>query len=450
MKRLIFTFLLGAASTQVIAQQHFAGINTSSHTSIVNGVMNPAEFANINSTYGINVLGLSVNASGNKVGFSDLVKGNDIETLIFQGSDAANLRFDGEIIGPGISYKMDKWAFAFTTKAYGKLDIVDVDVNIGDAIANAGINSIAGSTVIANNSNQRVNGTTWGEIGLSAARNIFEDDQQKINVGASFKILFPGSYANFGADRFHGTVNNTLGNGTLTNTEANLNIAYSGNLGENFTDFNDYASSLFGRLGGLAVDIGLNYQLKDNAEEGKYKLNAGLSVRNLGGMTFKSSNNSSTNYVLSIEGSQSLDLNQFENVDSLEEVEDILLASGYLNRTDNRSTDFKVKLPTTISAYADVRIIPDLFATIYTQQKLTKNDENDQIGTENFVSVTPRYLLKEMEFFLPLAVNEISGFSAGVGFRAYGFYLGSSSMLSALISDSKQADVFIGYSFNLK
>ena len=449
MKNKILIFIGLVATFQMAAQQHFAGVNTSSHTSIVNGVMNPAEFANINSTYSVNVLGISINASSNKVGFSDLVNGNDLEELIFEGSEAASLRFDGEILGPGFAYKIDKWSFALTTKAYAKLDLVDIDVHIGDAIANAGVNSLFGSTVISNNENQRVTGTTWGEVGFSVARNLYETEQHKINGGATFKLLFPGSYANFGADRFQGTINNNIGEPTLSDAHANLNIAYSGNLGQDFADFNDYASSLFGRLDGFAVDFGVNYQMKDT-EEGKYKLNAGLSVRNIGAMTFKSTNNSSTNYDLTIEGTESLDLTQFENVTSLEEIEDILLESGYLDLDDNSSRDFKVKLPTVISVYADVKIIPDLFATFYTQQKLNKNDANDQIGTENVISVTPRYLLKNVEFFLPLATNEISGFSAGVGFRAYGFYIGSASILSAVLADSKQADVFLGYSFGLK
>lgn len=446
-KSYLFAMLFVVALSH--AQQHFSGINTSSHTSIVNGTMNPAEYPNIATTYSINVLGLSVNASSNKVGFSDLLNGNDIENLIFQGSDAANFRIDGELLLPGVTYKMDKWAFALTTKAYAKMDLVDIDVHIGDAIANSGVNSIVGSTVISNNYNQRVSGTTWGEVALSAARTVYEDDTNRFNGGLSLKILFPGSYANFGADRFHGTINNTLGNGTLTNTQANLNIAYSGNLGEDFTDFSDYTSSLFGRLGGFAADIGINYQMKD-AEPGKYKVNAGLAIRNMGSMTFKSANNSSTNYRLTIQGAESLDLNQFQDVTSLEEVEQILLNSGYLDKTDNSKTDFKVRLPAVFSAYADVKIIPSLYATIYTQQKMRKNDENDQIGTENVFSLTPRYVAQNLEVFVPLASNEISGFSAGVGFRAYGFYIGSPSIISALLSDSKQADVFIGYSFGLQ
>jgi hypothetical protein len=449
MKKPIFIlFLLAAAAGY--AQQHFAGINTSSRTGVVNGGINPAEYTNVSNTFEISVLAPSVNASSNKVGFADLVGGEDIEELIFEGEENANLRIDGEIIGPGLVYKMDNWAFAFTTKGYANLDIVDVDTHIGDAITNAGLNFF-GSTVISNDANQRLVGTTWGEIALSAAHDFYEDDTHKFSGGATVKLLFPGSYANFGADRFTGTVNANLGEATLTDASANLNIAYSGNLGEDFTEFSDYFGSLFGKPNGFAADFGVNYRWKDLSGSNKYRVNAGISVRNLGSMTFKSANNSATNYELSIQGVESLDLTQFEDVTSLKDIEQILLESGYLNRTENNSTDFKVTLPALFTAYADVRIIPDLFVTVFTQQKLNGDDANDQIATENVTSLTPRYLFSDnVEMFLPLSDNEISGFNAGLGFRAYGFFIGSSSIITAPFNDSNQADLYLGYSFGLR
>jgi hypothetical protein len=38
------------------------------------------------------------------------------------------------------------------------------------------------------------------------------------------------------------------------------------------------------KLNGFAVDLGFNYQLKDT---NGYKVNAGVSVKNIGGMTLK-------------------------------------------------------------------------------------------------------------------------------------------------------------------
>lgn len=443
---LIITSLLFAS---VSAQEHFSGIGTSQRTGLLNAGINPAELANFTSPYNITIFATSVKASSNKLGFSDLLSSTNLKNKLFNGKEAASLSFDGEIYGPGIAFKLDKWGFAFTTKAYAKLDVVDVDNNLGNALSQSIINSFfVGSTQINNNYNQRIIGTSWGEIGFSAARNLYEDNQHKLNMGATLKLLFPGSYANFGADKFNGTINNDFGNLTLTNTVANLNIAYSGNLGDDFTKFEDYAKSLYGKLNGVAADLGVNYQLKDNDGE-HYKLNVGLSVRNIGGMTLKSSNNSATNYVLTVQGTDSLNINQFQNAKSMAEVERILLASGFLNKTNKEKTDFKIKLPTIFSGYADVKIVPDFYVTLYTQQRLKKNEENDQITSQNIISLTPRYTLKNYEVYLPFSHNEISGIAGGLGFRAYGFYVGSGSIITALISDSKQADAYVGYSFKL-
>ncbi|MBC7606067.1 MAG: hypothetical protein H7199_03815 [Burkholderiales bacterium] len=432
-----------------VSQEHFSGINTSQRIGIVNAGINPAELANLSTTFEINIFAASVKASSNKVGFSDLLNSSNLEALQFSGAGASSLSFDGEINGPGIAYKMNNWGFAFTTKAYAKLDVVAVDSQLGTALSQSIANSfLINSSQINSTDNQRLNGTSWGEIGLGAARNLYDDSEHKFNVGVTFKLLFPGSYANFGADKFNGTVNNNLGNLTLTNTFANLNIAYSGNLGDDYSKSSDYFKSLYGKLNGVAADLGANYQWKDTDGQ-HYKVNVGLALKNIGGMTFKSNNNAATNYTLSIQGSQSLNLNQFQNATSLKEIERLLLASGYLNKTNNDKKDFKVKLPTIFTAYADFKIIPSFYATLYTQQKLKNDADNDQITSQNIVSLTPRYTLKNYEVFLPFSHSEVSGIAGGIGFRAYGFYLGSGSIITALISDTKQADAYFGYGFKL-
>jgi hypothetical protein len=167
-------------------------------------------------------------------------------------------------------------------------------------------------------------------------------------------------------------------------------------------------------------------------------------VRNIGAMTFKDDNNNSTNYTLSIQGAESLNLNLFENVDSLKDVENILINSGYLTK-ESSNRDFKVSLPTTLTLYADVKIIPTLFVSGYLQQKLKDDNENDQITVQNIFTVTPRINLGFFETYVPISNSEISGFNTGLGVRLGGFYLGSGSAITALINDSKQADIYTGF-----
>lgn len=443
MRKIIVTagLLIGL---NTVAQEHYSGISTSNRVGILNANINPAELANLSKKFEVNIYGLSFNVANNKIAFSDISSDADFETLIFQGNSPVNARIDAEINGPGLAIRWQKWGFAVTTKAHAKFDMVNIDPTIGNAITNDNI--ILNTTSLNYPGNQRLSGTSYGEVGLSAARTFFENDNHKFSAGVTLKILFPGSYSNFGLSNLNGTVTeNATGAYLTTSSPATLNIAYSGNLADSFTNFDDYSQSIFGGLNGFAGDIGFNYQWK----KGKgYKLNAGLAIRNIGSMTFKDDNNASTNYVLNIQPNaqnpQGLDLSAFENVDNLSDVEQILSDSGYLTQTSGQ-TDFKVKLPTVLSTYADFRIVPKLYVTAFLQQKVNEDSGNDQITVPNIFSITPRVNLGFFETYVPVSFNEISGTNIGLGFRLGGFYLGTSSLVSALVSDSKQGDIYTGF-----
>lgn len=448
--------LLALISYSGFAQDHFAGLNTSSRVGIINTTINPAELSNMSKRFEVNIFGLSLNVANNKIGYSDLMSDTDLESLLFKGNDPVNMRVDTEIYGLGLAMKYKKWGFAISSKAHGKMDIVDVDPKLGDALVNSALNSVLGSSAtIKNDYNQRLNGTTWGEVGFTLSRNLVDKEKYKVNIGATFKLLFPGSYANLGLDKFQGTItSNSAGQVYLNNTTANLNIAYSGGLASSFTTVSDYSQSVFGGMNGFATDLGFNYQWKDKPETNpkknwnKYKLNVGLAVRNIGTMTFKDDNNYSTNYILNIQPTISnplgLNLNQFNNVDNLQQIETILKNQGYLNIVPQKK-DFKVKLPTVFSAYADVKIVSKLFITGYIQQKLNDDNANDQITVQNSVTITPKVNLGYFEVYSPWTNNEVSGLNGGIGFRVGGFYLGSGSIVTAMINDTKQADFYTGF-----
>ncbi len=210
--------------------------------------------------------------------------------------------------------------------------MIDIDPTIGNAITND--NLILNTTLLNSPNNQRLSGTSYGEIGFSLARTLIDKEKHKFSAGVTLKLLFPGSYANFGLSKLDGEINQVGGNAFLTtNSLASLNIAYSGSLANSFTNFDDYLESLFGGLNGFSGDIGVNYQWK-NANG--YKLNAGLAIRNMGSMTFKDDNNASTNYTFTTQGNSPLDLSLFEDVESLSEVEDILTNNGYLSQAEGK------------------------------------------------------------------------------------------------------------------
>ena len=163
-------------------------------------------------------------------------------------------------------------------------------------------------------------------------------------------------------------------------------------------------------------------------------------------MKFNSDNNVSNNYTLEIQGFDSLNLNQFDGSESITEIEDVLISSGFLTKTSSNS-DFKVKLPTVINAYADYHIHNKWYVSGYMQQKISDDSENDFTTIQNIYTLTPRFSGKHYEVFLPLSQNEVSNFTTGFGFRLGGFFMGSGSIVTALINDSTQADIYLGFRF---
>lgn len=429
-----------------VAQEHFSGINVSRRVGLLNSSFNPAELTNLSNTYEVNVFNSSVNVSNNKISFNDIVSSDEnFEDLIFEGNEPANMRLDALLNGPAFAMKYKKWAFGISTSAVVKANIIDVDVNLGDALTNSGINAILGTTSVNSNFNQKINAATWGEIGLSLARDLFESDKYKFSAGANVRLLFPSAFTNFAADKFKGTIVNTPGNHSLTDTQANLNIAYSGPIADGFTDANNFNEFFSSGLNGYAVDLGVNFKIKTEDNNSKdYKFNSGLSIRNIGSMTFKGDNNVSNNYNLSISNTEFLDLTQFENVDNVRDIEQILLNSGYLTKTSDES-DFTIKLPTLFTAYADLKLTNRFYISAFTQQKIVDDSDNDFSTAQNSITLTPRFSGKNYEIYVPLSDNEISGFTGGFGFRLGGFFMGSGSILTAVLNDTKQADVYLGF-----
>ncbi len=453
MKKLMLPLLLCAASFSY-AQEHFSGMSSSRRVGILNAGANPSELANLFRTVDVQLFAFSLDASNNKVGISDLIDGENVEELLFAGGESVDFDINTQIMGPSAGFKAFGWGFGIATRSNIRAAISNVNTELGDAVTNSALNSILGSSTIENRENQRITGTVWGELALSAARKLYDKKNHQINAGVSLKLLFPGTYANLGASAFEGTITNTAGDLRLNNATARVNIAYSGSLANDFTNASDYFESLWGGLNGIATDVGVDYQWKGS--DNKYKLKVGAAVCNIGSMTFKDDNNSNRVYGLDVNDPNplgGLDLNQFDGLTSFVDVENILQANDGQNGVDftliDESADFQVKLPTILNLYADYQIISKLSVTLFLVQRLNDKSADDQILSQNMFSITPRFTTGMFEGFIPINFNEISGTTAGLGLRLGGFFIGSNSAITALTSDSKQADFYIGSRFGI-
>ena len=449
MKIIKIIFAISLITTTLYSQEHFSGISTSKRGGILNAANNPAEILNMRTKFEVNLFNLSMAVSNDKLSVNDLINGDNFEDKIFEGDGTINLRVDAQIYGPSFAFKTEKWGFGINSLANVKANAVNIDARLGDALQNGNLSNLVSLTTITSGENQRINATTWGELSFNVARNLIDLPLHKINVGANLRLLFPGAYANFSATNLNGTIVNNLGDISLINASATINIAYAGVLANDYKDQSNYNEFFSQGINGFAADLGVNYRWKDVNDENSYRINAGLSVKNIGSMTFKSDNNLNKNYNLNVDGLESLDLNQFENVASISDIEAIINDPANANYFQSTSTtgDFKVKLPTVINAYADVRLTKKWFVTGSVYQKISDDSESDFTTTQNSYTLIPRFTSGWFEAYAPLAANEISGFTSGIGFRLAGFFIGSNSVFTALADSGKQADLYLGVRF---
>ena len=106
-------------------------------------------------------------------------------------------------------------------------------------------------------------------------------------------------------------------------------------------------------------------------------------------------------------------------------------------------------MPTTVNLYADLKILSKFYITGIVNQKIIDESENTQITTQNTYTLIPRFSIKTFEVFIPLTQNEISKFTTGIGIRVGGFYIGSNSIISTAMNNSKQADAYFGFRFGI-
>ena len=446
----ITAILLSFIFVNAWAQEHFSGIQLSHRTGILNSYVNPASLASMSNRLEVQLFSFSTAVSNNKIGVSDILGDEDLEKLIFEGDEPVNLKIDFELAGPGVAFSINHWAFSISARGFGKFNLIDIDPNIGDAITNATSDFINdGNTQLSNPFNQRVNGSVWGELNFAVAKRVWQKDLHELNAGANVRILFPGSYANIGMRGLEGTITQ-VGNESFLHSvnNATLNFSYSGNLGEGFTSTDEYTRSIFGSLNGYGADLGLTYRWKTE-KTNDHRLRAGISIRNIGSMTFANANNASTNYVLNIPQATplqpGLSLSQFDGIENAAEIEQILIDSGFLDRTEPENRSFTVNLPTSLTLFADVKVASNFFVTFYGNQRIVDNGNNNQVVSQNVWSVTPRLFFNHFELFSSWADNEISGLTGGAGLRVMGFFIGSSSAITSAFGNGRQLDLFLGW-----
>ena len=263
----------------------------------------------------------------------------------------------------------------------------------------------------------------WAEVGLSYGRVLYNENNHKIKGGITLKYLQGLGAAFMSTNGMQG--NYTASENTLATT-GNLVYGVTGDFDSDDIKYEDLGS-------GFGADIGVIYQWNnaqttDTNLKTDYKLKLGLSVTDIGSISYDDTEISD------------YDLNETINPNG-NDVDDLDDLYDYTSEIKT----VKIKLPTAIHLFADYNITNRFYVSAQADISVVKPDNSQTSNSLNTFIVTPRLESKWFSMYMPFGFRQYEDFGVGLGLRAGPLTIGSSSLISNLVSDSsKSADVYIG------
>ncbi|MDR6565314.1 DUF5723 family protein [Chitinophaga ginsengisegetis] len=459
MKRIFTSALLLSCCALSTQAQDLAGFRTSNYAGVTSVFSNPANIADSRYRWDVNLVGVNAGVSNNqlkyKLGDVGSAFGEDtIKSQLFgQGKGLTKALVNLAVYTPSVMFNVGKFSFAVTTRARVVANVTDLDGRLADKIMNDLSATDNLPYNIASNSNMRVSVNAWSEYGVSVAREVITVGPHFLKAGVTLKYLAGSMNGTINIDKLHATMDVDEGQqeAFLTNASGKVGMNFSG---MNLSDFKaEDASKMVGH--GIGAELGVVYEYRPASENvsekgsNKYKFRLGLSLMDAGKIKYERDVTRSGTFTIGIPANQQFSLQNLQDV-KLDNYKTELgkYPQYFTPAADNNNADYSVSLPTTLQLDGDYHIHHAFYVNANIQLALTSGDKKPY-NTQYYsgFSITPRYDGRIFGFFLPVSYNQLSKLNAGASFRVGPLYLGSGSVLSALLGSSHQLDGFVGVRF---
>ncbi len=273
-----------------------------------------------------------------------------------------------------------------------------------------------------------VNHLTWLEYGINYAQVLKDDNEHFMKVGGRLKYLSGLAAGYLWTDNFQYKLENA---DTSLVLQGDFDYGYSGNIDDmgNSTGFPKQASKF-----GLGLDLGFVYEWRPDWKEykydmdgetnlwrrdqEKYKIRAGVSIVDIGGMKFQKGGLSRN---FSVNSNNLFDLHVFDQDTSIVDMDgtiDSLIAnSPDWTSSENTSSTFFMKTPTALSLQFDYHIWKWFYVNTTGVINLLSKKSGNHVHVANQWSITPSFDYAWFGLHIPVSINSYSGFKAGVATR---------------------------------
>lgn len=353
-----------------------------------------------------------------------------------------------DITGPSIAFKVGKKSsFAIGTRVRMFSNFWNVDGRLVSEIGEDKKEPQAYPYMVSSSKDMMLNAAMFSDISLSYAKEVYEKGPHSIKAGITLKYITAMSHASIDVQGLQGKVAVTSdGVPYITAATGQITTRSSGNL---FTDIKlgSLTSALIGN-GSIGADIGLVYEYKPadlKNSKTDYRFKVGVSITDIGKIAYHPDSLYSRSYNVHIPASNALYFNNnFQNSSFAHTTEVYDKYPDFFTPTATQSSKYKVGLPTTLRAYIDANLGNGLFVSADINAGLQKKESVTAMYVYNAIALIPRYEKGDFSISLPMVYQGYTHASVGLGINAGPFYIGSSSLISGLVSKTKQLDGFVG------
>jgi hypothetical protein len=342
-----------------------------------------------------------------------------------------------DVLGPSFMFNIaPKHSIAVFTRVRAVINANEINGELYDQLKD-GLDDASDFNIAVGDPNAV--GHTWGEVGATYAAVLWQSKQHFLKGGFTAKYLIGGVNSYVKGDNVTSEFEqrNDPSLSTLTTT-GTLTIGSSPDFITGDDDFQFNPDSK-----GLGADIGLIYEWRpdyasydgDKAKYlNKYKLRFGVSITDIGSIKY----NNLKQDLYNINGTVIQ-----EDIDDIDEIGDFL--EDHYGAPVTNFVDRKANLPTVLHMDADWNMYKKFYLNLNGNLSLIDKTALGKTSSANTWILTPRYETKMFTFSLPINYMEYSGTQVGAGLRCGPLFVGSSSVITNLVSkESRAADVYFG------
>lgn len=439
----IFLLLFLISAKEQTFSQNFLGFQSSNYAGTYGLYTQPASVADNRLRFDVNIGGYSFDVSNNflhyngkRIGngsfWKDLRQDSIVDRDTYSGKDSSlskryNAYFNQELYGP-ISFLTTitpKIGIAFT---YRNRVLVNGD-NFSGVIANGIYDSFKDSSIYNlpfNSDKSRIAANIYNEFALTYGQVVLDKGKHFLKVGVTGKLMQGIASAYLYNEKLNMQFNNDS-----TMNIASVQSQYGGSsvlssfAGTNINQ-DVINADLFKNTfpSGWGADVGVVYEYRPKIaeyeyqsngktkrmmEKNKYKLRVGLSLLDIGHVSYKQYGGTGNFSVPKID---SIPLSF--NAASLGSFNDSL--NSFFNFTPNTG-QYKMALPTAFSAQIDYNIWKNFYVNFMPYIAFQRPDKAQSIHTLSNFSITPRWENRHVSLAVPISIDNYYKTQVGFALR---------------------------------